>query len=267
MNVRQLEDDGGRKVLQIDVPWAEIAADYQDLVARYAKVRVQGFRAGKTPLSLIEQRFKKEIVNDLKALVTQRFGREALREARAEALGPLEASEIACEPGKPFRTSLRYFPMPEFQLPDLADLKTDDDGTDPRDHISRRLLELVPFEVPDELIRQELDLDGLAVSIRGGGPWRAAADRIRLMLILKKIARREGIDVDETDVSKRIAEKAKEFGTTKEALKKELEEGGGMARLKDMLLAESTLEYLMGGGSAINSTTGGVQWNNSKKHW
>jgi len=247
MNITQLNDDGGRKVLQIEAPWSDIAADYQDLVTRYAKVRVQGFRAGKAPLQVVEQRFKKEIIDDLKAFITKRLGREALREAGAEALGLLEASEIACEPGKPFRASLRYFPMPEFQLPDLADLKTDDDGTDPRDHISRRLLELVPFEVPDELIRQELDLDGLTVSMRGGGPWRAAADRIRLMLILKKIARQEGIDVDETDVGKRIAEKAIEFGTTKESLQKELEEGGGTARLKDMLLAESTLEYLMGG--------------------
>ena len=70
------------------------------------------------------------------------------------------------------------------------------------------------------------------------------AQRIRLMLILRKIARQEGITVDETDVSERISEKAGEFRTTKEALKKELEEGVAMARLKDMLLAESTLEYL-----------------------
>ena len=65
------------------------------------------------------------------------------------------------------------------------------------------------------------------------------------MLILKKIAKQEGIEVDETDVDNRIAEKAEEFKTTKKSLQAEFERGSGLQRLRDMLLAESTLEYLM----------------------
>jgi FKBP-type peptidyl-prolyl cis-trans isomerase (trigger factor) len=65
------------------------------------------------------------------------------------------------------------------------------------------------------------------------------------MLILKQVARQEGIEVDERDVQKRIAEKAEEFGTTMKALQMELEGGDGMGRLREMLLAEITLEYLM----------------------
>jgi FKBP-type peptidyl-prolyl cis-trans isomerase (trigger factor) len=255
VQVAHLEDDRERKVLQIEAPWPEIAADYEDLVARYAKVRIPGFRPGKAPRSAIEQRFKKAILDDLKASVTQRLVREALQKAGIEALGTPEASEIECDAGKPFSARLRYLPMPEFELPDLADLRRDDDGTDARDRISRRLLQLVPFEVPGALIREELAIDGLGESARGSEAWTSAADRIRLMLILKRIARQQGIEVDEADVSKRIAEKAIEFGTTKEALEEELEEGGGVDRLKDMLLAESTLEFLTGSGSAINSRT------------
>ncbi len=59
------------------------------------------------------------------------------------------------------------------------------------------------------------------------------------------VFRQEGIEVDEADVKNRIAQKAGEFGTNKEAPKKELEEGGGMGRLRDMLLAESTQTYLL----------------------
>jgi hypothetical protein len=51
--------------------------------------------------------------------------------------------------------------------------------------------------------------------------------------------------VDEADVNNRIAEKAEEFGTSKEELKEELAKGGGLERLRDMLLAESTLDYLI----------------------
>jgi hypothetical protein len=50
--------------------------------------------------------------------------------------------------------------------------------------------------------------------------------------------------VEEADADNRIAEKAKEFATTKEALKKKLKEGGGLGRLRDMLFAESTLDFL-----------------------
>jgi FKBP-type peptidyl-prolyl cis-trans isomerase (trigger factor) len=245
VKITQLDDDGGRKVLQIEAPWSEIESDYRDLVSQYTKVRLPGFRPGKAPQSVVEKRFKKEILDDLRASVAQRLGREALQKAGVEALGPLEASEIQCQPGQSFRALVRYLPMPEFQLPDLADLKAEDDGTDPRDRISRRLLELVPFEVPEELIRQELAVDGLGDSAPGSDLWMAAAERIRLMIILKRIARQEGIEVEENDVNNRIADKAKEFGTTKAALKKELEEGGGIGRLRDMLLAECTLDYLI----------------------
>jgi FKBP-type peptidyl-prolyl cis-trans isomerase (trigger factor) len=244
MNITHLQDDGARKVLRVDAPWSEIADDYKDLVARYAKVRMPGFRQGKAPQTVIEQRFKKEMKDELKVLVTRRLGREALRAAGARAIGSFEVFEIECDTGKPFAAKLRYYPMPEFDLPELAELTTVDDGTAARDRISHRLLDLVTFEVPDELVRQELALDGLMKSMPGSGTWTAAVDRIRLMLVLKKIARREGIDVDETDVSKRVAEKAAAFGTTEEALRKELEAGGGIHRLLDLLLAERTLEYI-----------------------
>lgn len=244
MNVTDLGYENGYRRLKIEASWSEVEPDYQDVVRQYTTVRLPGFRPGKVPRPVVEQRFRNEIFADLSALISERFSREAAREGGIEALGPLEASEIECDRGKPFRAVVRYLPVPEFRLPDLAQLKTEDDGTAARDRISRRLLDLVSFEVPGDLVRRELDLDGLGESDPGSEPWRRAADRIRLMVILKRIARHEGIEVDETDISKRITEKADEFGETAETLRSELEEGGGMPRLRDMLLAERTLEYL-----------------------
>jgi FKBP-type peptidyl-prolyl cis-trans isomerase (trigger factor) len=245
MKVTRLDDDGAKMVLQIEAPWSEIMADYHDLLAQYAKIKLPGFRPGKVPQAVIEKRFHKELIEDLSARSVQRFGREAVRETGIESLGPLEAFEIECDNDRPFRARVRYLPMPEFRVPELAALATVEDGTDALDGISRRLLKLAPFAVPGELVRQELDLDGLGECSPDSEAWRAAADRIRLMVILNQIARQEGIDVDETDVNRRIAEKAQEFGTTTGALKLELEKGGGLTRLQDMILAERTLEYLL----------------------
>ncbi len=41
------------------------------------------------------------------------------------------------------------------------------------------------------------------------------------------------------------AEKTKEFGTTIMSLRQELEKGGGLGRLRDVLIAESTLDYVL----------------------
>jgi FKBP-type peptidyl-prolyl cis-trans isomerase (trigger factor) len=66
-----------------------------------------------------------------------------------------------------------------------------------------------------------------------------------MMLILKQLAQQEGIEINEADVNKRIAEKAEEFGTTTKSLQAEFAKTGDMQRLSNMLLAESTLDYLL----------------------
>jgi FKBP-type peptidyl-prolyl cis-trans isomerase (trigger factor) len=245
MKWEQIISNDGFHRLSVEADWFELAADYNDIVAQYAKVRLPGFRPGKVPRAVIQKRFEREIIDDLAQRAAQRLGREAVREVGVDPLGPVQAEEISCERDKPFRFQVRFYPMPDLELPDLGSLKIDADGADPRDQISVRLLELIPFEVPDELVKEELLLDGVDGADPGCPEWKAATDRIRLMLILKRIAQQEGIDVDEQDVNARIAEKALEFGVTKQSLQEDLAKGGGMQRLRDMLLFESTLEYLL----------------------
>ena len=244
MNIMHVDDDGGRKVLRVEADWAEVAVDYDDIVSEYAQVRVPGFRPDKVPRSVIEQRFQKQILDDLSHRAAQRFGREALREIGVESLGPIEIGDIECGKGKPFQFTARFWPMPEIELPDLRSLHIQEDASDPRDMISQRLLEMVKFTVPDELVKAELESDGSAIVTHENAEWKAATDRVRLMLILKRLAGKEGIDVTEADVEQRIKDKAVEFGTDPDTLRAELEKGGGRQRLKDMLLAESTLEYI-----------------------
>ena len=94
-------------------------------------------------------------------------------------------------------------------------------------------------------MKDELAVDGEEGGDLESTAWQAARDRIRLMLILKQIAKQEGIEVDQRDVDNRIAEKAEEFGATIEELEAELARGDGLQRLKEMILAESALGYLM----------------------
>ncbi len=241
MKIDRVDDNDGQTILRVESDWAAIAADYDDVVSAYSRVQIPGFRPGKVPRSVIEQRLQKEIIEELSQRAAYRMGREALRESGEESLGPVEVGDIECAKGRSFRFVARFWPMPVFELPDLGALAVTHDGSDIRDQISRRLLEMVPFAVPDDVVQAELD------GAEGSGPEerKAAADRVRLMLILKKIAGREGIEVSEKDVEQRIKEKAREFGLEVDDLKAEIEGGDGRQRLKGMLLAESTLDHLL----------------------
>jgi FKBP-type peptidyl-prolyl cis-trans isomerase (trigger factor) len=185
-------------------------------------------------------------LDQLTRRVAQRLCRLALEQAGREAAGPLEVSGVEWERGQAFRFTARFFPLPEFDLPDYLSWGAGiTQADDPQGELSLLLLEKVDFPVPDEMVRGELALDGQADGEPDSEAWEAAARRVRLMLILKRLAREEGIEVEDADVEQRIEDKAAEFGTTAATLITELEHGGGRTRLKELLLAESVLEYLL----------------------
>ena len=69
MKITPLDNNSadGYHRLKVEAEWSELAADYDDVVAMYAKAFVPGFRPGKVPRSVIEKRFQKEIFDDLSA--------------------------------------------------------------------------------------------------------------------------------------------------------------------------------------------------------
>jgi FKBP-type peptidyl-prolyl cis-trans isomerase (trigger factor) len=245
MDIVTLGNEGGRTTLSISVAWDEVAADYDDIVAMFSRVRMAGFRAGKAPRSVVEKRFQREIADEFSNRCGRRLANEAVSRQGAEPMGPIEITDMDCGRGKSFRFVAGFTPMPDFELPEPGPFAPGDEGADPRDLISARLLEQVRFEIPHEMIWIELGSEAEDTPGPKSPEWESAAQRVRLMLILKKIARREGIEVDEADVERRIAEKAVEFGTTAPALRAQLEQTGGTRRLRDMLLAESTLDFLI----------------------
>jgi FKBP-type peptidyl-prolyl cis-trans isomerase (trigger factor) len=245
LEIVDIGDRNGWKTLRVTATWEQVSADYDEILEAYCRVGIAGFRAGRAPRPVVEKRFQREIMDEFSRRCVTGMGREALEQAGAEPAGPVEAVDIECAKDGPFQFTVRFYPMPEMIVPEIGSLTVADDRTDPKDMISRMLLEQVRFDIPDELIRTELGAGPHENIDRQGTEWTAAADRVRLMLILKRIARQQGIEVDEGDANKRIEEKAAEFGVNADALKAELGKGSGRQWLKDMLLAESTLDFLV----------------------
>ncbi len=245
ITVQDLENK--KKKLLIEAGWKDIQDDYDDVLSEYQKIQVPGFRSGKAPREFVVRRFRKEILDEVSVRCAQRLSRTAIEKEGMTASGPVSVSDIEITYGKPFRFTAQFTVLPEFQLLDYAHItlstRTDEER---RDELSEWLLKNTHVDIPDDLARQELELDDAAGAEPGSEGWNAAIQRVKLLLILKKIARQEGIDVDEKDVSGRIEKMAQEFRVAASYLKQQLLQSGGLSRIGSFLLAEKTMDYLLG---------------------
>jgi FKBP-type peptidyl-prolyl cis-trans isomerase (trigger factor) len=242
--IRDIENQ--KKEIQIETEWDAVQGDYDDILAKYLKVQIPGFRPGKAPKKMVEQRFRKKILNDLRMRCTQRLSRQALEKKGLTSTGQMSISDIEVEQGKPFRFKVQCTVLPEFELPDYTEFKlktqTDDEM---RDEVSEWLLNQIEIDVPDELVKQELAFDGNNKVHPGSEDWNAAYARVKLLIILREISRQDGIEVDEKDVEERIEAMASELGKRVPAFRQQILQNGGFSRIRGFLLAEKTLDYLL----------------------
>ncbi|MBW2204224.1 MAG: trigger factor [Deltaproteobacteria bacterium] len=133
--------------------------------------------------------------------------------------------------------------------------------------LKQRLLEKISegidFELPDVLIEAEIDfsfrrlndnLERSGSSLEKAGiteaglrkEFRPASEkRVREMLILDRIAKQDKIDIDDDDLEKGYGKLAESMGQDIETVKKYYEARGQLDSLKEELLKEKTLNYLV----------------------
>jgi len=243
----EVEDlGGGRKRAVVETAWEEVRPDYEDLLSEYAELPVPGFRPGRAPRARVEKEYSAALLDDTAARCVRRISRGALDSEGITTTGPVAITDISIERGEGLSFTAEFTELPEFDLPGYASIPvgSESDGG-MRDEISFFLLENTDVKVPEEMIRQELSFDGLESSEPGGDEWNGALSRVRLLLILGAIARREGIEIDDRDVEDRISRIARENGTDPAVLRKHLIRTGGLSRIADFILAERTFDYLI----------------------
>ena len=133
--------------------------------------------------------------------------------------------------------------------------------------LKQRLLEKISegidFELPEILVEAEIDfslrrlndnLERSGSSLEKAGiteaglrkEFRPASEkRVREMLILDRIAKQDKIDVDDEDLEKGYGNLAETMGQDVETVKKYYEARGQLDSLKEELLKEKTLNYLV----------------------
>ena len=241
----RVQDDRETEI-EVVADWTEVQDDYEDLISHYTALPVPGFRPGRAPRVRVEAHFRREIRADITSRCIERLSRQAIEAENLNPVGPISVSDIEMTPGNPLRFRVLFVSAPAFDIPDIAAMTlppgTDDDR---RSAASAWLLENTAVEVPDAVIEWELSFSDAPGASPGSAEWHGARDRAKLLLALRAIARRDGIDVDDKDVEERIEAMAGNLGTTVPLLRNELVQKGGLRRLRAFMLAERTLDYLL----------------------
>lgn len=245
MEIKLNDINDQEKELEITAPWDTISDEYNDILKKYSRLSFKGYRPGKAPAGVLESFFRNEIRDDLVSATSARLCRTALKEVDMEAGTPVEISDIESSKDHFLRFKASFIRMPEFDLPDYHHLGLESEETEDKlNEISRKLLELTEMELHPRFIEQELayqEMDGTPSE----EDRKAAGDRVRLLLILKKIALQDNIEIDEKDMDDRINMIASENDVTPGELKDFLITNNGLSRLSDTLLAESVLSYII----------------------
>jgi len=124
MNVKVTESGSCRKVLEIEIPADEVLRERNSLVGEFQKfAHIPGFRTGKAPKQMIEQKFSKQIDEELqKKLIPQSY-REALAKEKLKPVSYPELSDIQLKPAAPLCFKATVDVAPDFELPSYKGLE------------------------------------------------------------------------------------------------------------------------------------------------
>ena len=113
-----------RVKLTIEVPFEELKSSLDKAYREVSRqVRVPGFRPGRVPPRIIDQRFGRGVVLEqaVNDAVPELYG-QALQENEVFALGQPELEITKLDDGKELAFTAEVDVRPKFDLPDLADL-------------------------------------------------------------------------------------------------------------------------------------------------
>ncbi len=235
----------GEKELRISVPWSMIEDDYEAIAGEYAKIPLKGFRPGKAPPAAVLARFGAQITNGLLGAAGTRLCRTALRKAGLAAGSPVTIADAVLKRNDALEFTATFIEMPCFELPDYMHLNLQARDASCRiDAISMWLLQNTTMELPEYFVEKELLYTDAETSPSVDAARKDAECRVKLMLILKKIADQDGLEVSREEINERMRTLADEHGLSFESFSGLLSAGNGLGRLADSLLAEKVLAYL-----------------------
>lgn len=146
MNV-EIEDVGTcRKKVNVEWPAERVDADYKKVLAEYCKVaKIKGFRPGKAPVKVVEKRYAKQMLEDLRDRLVPAGYQQSIKDNNLKVVTVLEVDEPEVAVGQPLKFAVTVEVEPDFPLPEYKGIAL------------TRKVEPVPEERVDETIQSIQD--------------------------------------------------------------------------------------------------------------
>jgi trigger factor len=142
LTVEIVEVNSCKRNLAVEVTPEELNQEVDKIALEYAKnVKVPGFRPGKTPLSIIRQRYGSDLIKDATQKIIERCWKETVAERDLKPLAYPVVENLENKPGSPLKFNLVFEIRPELEVKDYKGASVD----------------LAPAEVTDESINQAID--------------------------------------------------------------------------------------------------------------
>lgn len=112
--------------LTVEVPADRVSKEWQNLARQFQRnVRIPGYRPGKAPQSLVDQRFAKDIKEELTNKLLRESLNEAIKDKNLRVLSVSEVKDVKIEDDKTMHYSATVVTAPDFELPDYSTIPTD----------------------------------------------------------------------------------------------------------------------------------------------
>jgi len=117
VEVSLTEGEGWERILTVTVSEERVAKIRAAETGRFSRsVKLKGFRKGKVPAAVVEQRFGQKIDERVRQRLLDEAYREAIEEAQLSPAGPGRITDIRYEPGQPFVFQAEVEVMPKVRL-------------------------------------------------------------------------------------------------------------------------------------------------------
>jgi trigger factor len=104
--------------LRVELPADRVSQERQKIVGEFqGSARLPGYRPGKAPRNLVENRYRKEIADELRRKLISSSTTEAIAEKKLRVLSIGEAEQVELTPDSTLRFTTKLITAPEFTLP------------------------------------------------------------------------------------------------------------------------------------------------------
>jgi trigger factor len=112
-----------KREVSVEIPADVVAGETESFVRKYQKLaRLPGFRKGKTPATIIKQRFGGDLKSEVLESLVPKYLREAIAKQKLEPISQPAITDLKMEEGKPWSFKAAFEIMPEIKLGDYSDV-------------------------------------------------------------------------------------------------------------------------------------------------